>query len=113
MFGRSQIQLRRDTLESVDITYVSALVNIGYQSIIYNGALVDYELSIGGGLSLLYLKGAKRKELNESDKKFTDIPGHVLILKYEEIININLSFITTDFIENEDGSVSAIPRLIQ
>ncbi|MGS2727545.1 hypothetical protein ACU8DI_13120 [Psychroserpens sp. BH13MA-6] len=114
MLRRSQIQLFEDTIQDVDITYVVALVNVAGSPFIYNGALVDYELSKDGGLNLIYLNGAKRKDISNSENEYIDIEGHTIILKYENIINLNLSFIATDLIYDEDGNLSGIDtRLIE
>lgn len=120
LFKRSQIQLRRDSIKDIDITYIFALVNVGNTPIIYNGALVDYELSNDGSLDLLYLKNVKRKVLNlnndnqeQNHEDFKDIEGNILILKYQNIINLSISFIATDIVRNANDEIIAIqPRLI-
>ena len=58
--------------------------------------LVDYELSKDGNLELLYLKDVFRKKIDETNYK--EVNGHTIVLKYENIININLTFVqsTTD-----------------
>ncbi len=114
LLRRSQIQLFKDTIQDVDITYVVALVNVAGNPYVYNGALVDYELSKDGGLNLIYLNGAKRKDISNPESEYIDIEGHTIILKYDHIINLNLSFIATDLIYDEDGNLSGIDtRLIE
>jgi len=120
LFKRSQIELTEDSIEDIDITYIFALVNVGNTPIIYNGALVDYELSTDGSLDLLYLKNVKRKVLHLSENNdqtqedFKDIEGNILILKYQNIINLSISFIVTDIISDATGNIIAIqPRLIK
>lgn len=111
---RSQIELVNDTISDVDLTYVVALVNIANKPILYNGILVDYELGKDGGLDLLYLKGAKRREISEDGDSYVDIEGNALILKYENLINLNLSFIATDIIRNDKNEITAVEtRLIK
>ncbi|MFL1011955.1 hypothetical protein ACIEHO_07560 [Jejuia sp. DST062] len=60
----------------------------------------DYELSEDGNLNLIYIKDASRKPLNELEYK--DIKGHALILKYDNILNLNLVFIQTEQQSNGD-----------
>lgn len=101
LFKRSQIKLNKDKVEDIDITYIDSVVSIGGETNFYSGVLVDYELSDDGNLELLYLKDASKKSLEESD--FKKIEGHTLVLKYDNIINLNIVFIQIE--ENEDGVV--------
>jgi hypothetical protein len=103
LFERSQIELQDNKVEDVDITYIDALVVIGEVKIIYTGILVDYELSSDGSLDLLYIKNAQRKIIEENNKSSEnkDINGNIIILKYEHIINLNLSFIEISIEDNE------------
>lgn len=104
LFQRSQIELRNNKIEDIDITFIDALLIVGEHSCIYTGILVDYELSAEGGLDLLYIKNAQRKFINDNDSsQYKDIDGHIIILKYENIINLNLSFIQV--IELEDDNI--------
>lgn len=103
LFERSQIELQDNNVEDVDITYIDALVVVGDVKIIYTGILVDYELSSDGSLDLLYIKNAQRKIIDESNNSSEnkDINGNIIILKYEHIINLNLSFIEISIEDNE------------
>lgn|SRR5690606_15446437 len=110
LFKRSQIELIRDKIEDIDITFIDALLTLGEHSYIYTGILVDYELSTDGGLELLYIKNAQRKFISEKNStKYKDIDGHIIILKYDNIINLNLSFIQV--VELEDDRIEF--RLIE
>ena len=100
-FKRSQIELHKDKIEDVDITYINSIVSIGNDVINYSGTLVDYELSEDGNLNLLYIKDAFRKPIDE--EHFKEINGHILLLKYENIINMNLIFIQAE--ETEEGDI--------
>jgi hypothetical protein len=104
LFQRSQIELRNNDIEDIDITFIDALLTFGEHSCIYTGILVDYELSTEGSLDLLYIKNAQRKFISDNnDSEYKDIDGHIIILKYEHIINLNLSFIQV--IELEDNNI--------
>ncbi|UCS94375.1 hypothetical protein KZP23_04935 [Echinicola marina] len=97
-FPRSAFDLEVDTVERIEIVYVDAVVKIEEGSIIYDGILVDYELSKDGGLETISLKEVHRRYLKDDktqasfDHKYYEIPGHILILKYSEIINLNFSY---------------------
>lgn len=103
LFKRSQIELRNNSIKDIDITFIDALLNLGEDNCIYTGVLVDYELSSEGSLDLLYIKNAQRKFINRNNQSnYKDIDGHIIILKYENIINLNLSFIqVTELPDNE------------
>lgn len=105
-FERSQIQLYSDNVEDVDITFVDALVSVGNKVFIYNGMLVDYQLASEGNLDFLIVKDVQRKQIDK--KKFKDVNGHVVVLKYENIINLNLTFIEAE----EDGMGGVNFRMI-
>lgn len=104
-FERSQISLNNNTVEDVDITYVDALVTVGEKVFIYNGMLVDYQLAPEGHLDFLVIKDVQRKQIDK--RRYKDVNGHVIILKYENIINLNLTFIEAE--EDGFGSVTFIP----
>ena len=102
LFKRSQIKLKEDSVKDIDITYINAIVSVGENVFTYSGILVDYELSDEGNLDLIYIKDASKKIINR--KVFTEISGHTLILKYQNIINLNLIFIQTE--EKQNGDIS-------
>ena len=102
LFERSQIRLEKDTVEDIDITYIDAIVQVGENVFTYTGVLVDYELSEDGNLDLIYIKDASRKPIDELEYK--DIQGHTLILKYSNILNLNLIFIQTE--EKQNGDIT-------
>ena len=101
LFRRSQIKLNRDRIEDVDITYINVIVVVGKETFNYSGTLVDYELSEAGALNLIYIKNAQRKPIEE--EHFKNVEGHILVLKYENIINLNLTFIQAE--ETESGDI--------
>ena len=102
LFQRSQIELINDTIKDIDITFIDALLTLGEHSYIYTGILVDYELSSDGGLELLYIKNAQRKFISEENStEYKDIDGHIIILKYDNIVNLNLSFIQATELDND------------
>jgi len=106
LFKRSQIELKKDTIKDIDITYIDAIVQVGETIFTYTGVLVDYELSDDGNLNLIYIKDSLRKPIDELEYK--EINGHTLVLKYENIINLNLIFIETTVKDNGDLSIRMV-----
>ena len=107
LFERSQIELKRDTVKDIDITYIDAIVQVGETVFTYTGILVDYELSEDGTLDLIYITDSLRKPIDELEYK--EINGHTLVLKYENIINLNLVFIQTE----EDNNGNILLRMVE
>lgn len=106
--------LNIDSIEDVDLTFVDALVNINGQTHIYTGILIDYQLGKDGTLELLIITKAQRKLVTQDENEdYRDIRGNYLILKYADLINVNLSFIQIEPFLNEDGEITdVLPRLI-
>lgn len=106
--------LNIDTVQDIDLTFVDALVNINNQTFIYTGILIDYQLGKDGTLDLLIITKAQRKLVsvgNEED--YRDIRGNYLVLKYSDLINVNLSFIQIEPSVNDTGEITEVElRLI-
>lgn len=103
-FPRATYDLTNDNPKKIDYVFIDALVKTNEGTIIYKGILVDYELSDILGLETITLKEVRRRYLQDdsSDKKlkYYAIPGHVIILKYSEIINLNFSYFKLDVTED-------------
>lgn len=111
-FPRAAFNLENDKLEDIEVVYVDALVDTSKGPIIYDGILVDYELSDEGGLESITLKQVQRRWLHdegqlETSDKYYVIPGHILILKYSEILNLNFSYYKI-IMENEALNVEMV-----
>jgi hypothetical protein len=123
-FPRSSISLADDYPEDIEVRYVDALVNTSDGAVLYEGILVDYNLSKTGSLDSIILTEVQRRlfkfdsiptenELEVLRKKeprveliykgHYDIPGHILVLPFKEVLNINLSYYTMDSEESGDG----------
>ena len=114
-FPRANIDLDKSSVEDIEFVFVDALIEINDSSYLYDGILVDYELSNDGGLDFIIIKSAERRKI-QADREFgedgnrldnTDlyypISGHMLILKYSEIKNLNFSYYK---LQEENGSFS-------
>ena len=119
-FPRAEIMLERDTVEDIEFVFIDAIIEINNESYIYDGILVDYELSSDGGLDNISITNAQRRNItddseitNQGEKKdnqskYYPIDGHILVLKYCEIKNLNFTYYTLDFEEDE-----LIPRMVE
>ncbi|MCZ2479054.1 hypothetical protein G9H64_09965 [Aquirufa nivalisilvae] len=108
--NRSQFELSREEIDDIEISYCVALVCIGGENILYNGILIDYQLSHDGGLDMIYLKDAKRRLINKPSGKYENIDGSIFVLKYENVINLNLTFYRAELEldENEELTINLI-----
>lgn len=93
--------------------------------LIYSGIMVDYELNKNSGLEHITLKQVGRRFLkhdqyskkskppnpnSENENKNIDpyyhIPGHVLVIKYAHVLNLNFSYYK--LIRDEKNNVSPV-----
>jgi len=102
-FPRAAFNIRED-VDEIEYFYVDVVVDTNYGTLLYEGFLVDYELDDLGELDYISIKETQRRLLkddNSSDKY--DIPGHIIIIPYSSIKNINLTFLKLD-IEEINGN---------
>ncbi|MDE3743999.1 hypothetical protein [Maribacter polysaccharolyticus] len=107
-FPRADISLEKDEVEDIEFVFVDVIVQIGGESYLYDGLLVDYELSKDGGLETLSIKNAQRRKLShdseigkereksDNSSNYYPIMGHILLLKYSEMKNLNFSYYRLD-----------------
>jgi hypothetical protein len=110
-FPRAAFDLIEDNVEDIEFFYIDALIQLNEGAVIYDGILVDYELSKEGGLDTITLKEVRRRfikddpsyrknngldctefEVESASNGYYYIPGHILILPYEKILNFNISY---------------------
>ena len=121
-FPRANVSLKTDTVQDIEFVFVDALIETVNGSYIYDGILVDYELSNNGGLDTITLAETERRKLSDDKQReleisdelvshnpYYSIEGHILLLKYCEIKNLNFTYYTLD--QNEDGSY--VPRKVE
>ncbi|MGQ3888473.1 hypothetical protein ACQUW5_05505 [Legionella sp. CNM-1927-20] len=94
--------------ETIELVEIYALVETAGQSFLYYGILKDYFFDSDGNISTLIIRSAKRTLSGQFSSEITDnklipkecfhkIPqSHCFILKYSEIVNLNIYFITSD-----------------
>lgn len=107
-FPTSNKSLTKDRVEDIELIYIDALVQTQEGSVLYEGILVDYELSKEGGLESISLDQVQRRFLRDDRRKsfkapkHYQIPGDLFLLKYSEIKNLNFSYYTLDRGSQED-----------
>jgi hypothetical protein len=104
--NRSQFELSRDKIDDIEISYCVALVSIGGENILYNGILIDYQLAHDGGLDLIFLKDTKRRLINNPNGVYENIDGNIFVIKYENVINLNLTFYRAELELDEDENLT-------
>jgi hypothetical protein len=110
-FPKANINLFNDEVEDIELIFIDALLEVNGQAIIYDGILVDYELSQNSsGLETISIKSAKRRCLTNDRIKNIDsseystsnkddyypINGHLLVLKYSDLKNLNFTYYKLD-----------------
>lgn len=113
-FPRADISLDRDKVEDIEFVFVDAILNLNEGTYLYDGILVDYELSNQGGLDTISITNVQRRKLlddanisvdgekENNSSKYYPISGHLLILKYPEIVNLNFSYFALDYDEDKE-----------
>ena len=120
-FPRADISLDNDTVEDIELVFVDTIMEINGESYLYDGILVDYELSNSNiGLETISLTNAQRRKLvhdsriskkgkkKDNSDKYYPISGHILVLKYCELKNLNFTYLTLDSENNE-----YTPRIVE
>jgi len=123
-FPKASFDLEVDKVDQIELVYVDILVDAKEGSILYEGILVDYELSKDGGLGYVILKETIRRflipegaylvdekdllqenyantELLNPNKFYNPIKGHIVVIPNKDIKNINFSYYK---IEETDGA---------
>ena len=77
-----------------DLIWIDALVSKGPAEALYGGTLDNFNLARDGQLDLITLRDAVKWSSQSTDKpQPTRIPGRALVIKYSDILNINISFV--------------------
>jgi len=105
-FPRSSIRFNNSSSDEIEGVFVDALIETKEGTILYEGILVDYELTKDGSLDCIYLHQSQRRRLSDDpcpssveDHSSTneppihyEIPGFVLVIPYSKILNLNLTY---------------------
>lgn len=104
-FPRAAFNIKED-IDQIEYFYVDVVVETNYGTLLYEGFLVDYELDDFGELNYITLKETQRRLLeNDNSNDKYDIPGHIIIIPYSSIKNINLTFLKLDIEEIKDNEL--------
>jgi hypothetical protein len=87
--------------ETPDLIYVSAIVSVAGQPILYTGVLDDYFLDPDGRLDRVILESVMRRPLARDKEsagrpgidRFYPIDGDYFVLRYSEAITLNIEYI--------------------
>lgn len=119
-FPRAQITLEKDSVEDIELIFVDTVLELGGVPYLYDGILVDYELASDGGLETISIKNAQRRKLSSDraiDEEGTNsnnldqyypIDGHILLIKYSEMKNLNFSYLKL-----EQTGEELTPKLVE
>lgn len=109
-FPRADFKLSDSEPSDLDFVLVDAVVGLGPDAVLYEGALVDYELGPQAQLATITLRDARRRVLRddddgqrERDARYYDIEGHLLVLRYADITSVNLKFYRLAYAYDETG----------
>ncbi|MEM9326159.1 MAG: hypothetical protein AAGA85_10905 [Bacteroidota bacterium] len=97
-FRRTATKFSRNRVEDIELVFVDVLVHTEEGSVIYDGLLLDYELSHDGELESLHLTQVVRRYLREDPGKkrkesnYYKIPGHLFVVPFSKVINVNFTY---------------------
>ena len=117
-FHRAAFDLAEDDVEEVDFVVIDVIVDTKEGAVLYDGFLVDYELSQTGGLETITLKNVQRRFLkddnnNQEEETYYKIPGHISVIPYSTILNLNFSYYKFVEIEGNEEEVEIGFELIK
>jgi hypothetical protein len=93
-------------IEQPDLVFVDLVVDTKDQTVIYSGYLVNFDF-VNGDLDRVYLKDTLKRDFTKIDDQDVSsealpitepyqIPGDLFSIAYQNILNINLHFISLD-----------------
>jgi hypothetical protein len=114
-FPRAEIGLANNSVAEIELTFIDVLVEIKDKSLVYQGILVDYELTREGSLDCIYLKGVKRSPLDclsnhvserTLHQNSLEIPGHMMVIPYNTVKNVNLTYYGVRQTQTNGGAIN-------
>jgi len=92
---------------SIDVVFDSAVVEQGDGAMLYWGLLSDYFFDAEGKLDKIVLQEAQRRrlatdaddgeaQLPVTDERFYPIRGNYLVIRYTDVLNLNIEYVVLD-----------------
>ena len=104
--------------KDIEVIQVDALTKTNEGNVLYSGYLLDFYLSKTDGLDRLYLTSVYRRAFKDDitdedyisggldekafDKRYYKMPGDIFVISYDQIINLNITYIQLEIEEDED-----------
>jgi len=88
----------------INFRTIDVIVQVGNDPVIYTGVLSHYDLSVKG-MERIYLRQVSRRffsEKQETDKKPFKLPGDLLVVPFNKILNLHITYYQLQ--NEEDGS---------
>ena len=78
------------------------MVSVNGINIIYIGYFYDYQLKADGSLDAIFLQYPMRRNLDGKSNEYYNINSRFIVLKYENITNINFRYFHINFEEQTE-----------
>lgn len=110
LFGRGK---NVDGGGNVLFSYIDAIVELGEKTRIYRGVIYEFTTDESGTLRDIVLIEALRGKFHEDSEAgkttfyWEQIPGDFFVLKYSEIRNMNITYVTTSSSQSSQAGVTA------
>ncbi|MBL3656274.1 hypothetical protein [Fulvivirga sediminis] len=98
-----------DSSDDINAKVVDALVSVNGVNIIYIGYFYDYQLKADGSLDAIFLQYPMRRDLNGKSNEYYNINSRFIVLKYENITNLNFRYFHINF--EEKNEIKKTPTL--
>jgi hypothetical protein len=108
--------------KDIEVIQVDALTKTNEGNVLYSGYLLDFFLSKTEGLDRLYLTSVYRRafkdDINDDeyvsggldekafDKRYYKMPGDIFVISYDQIINLNITYIQLEVADDDEEEPS-------
>lgn len=92
--------------DAPDLISIAAVVDVSGEPYLYVGSLVDYYFDAEGRLDRLVLEAVQRRPLaadkfaTENPERFYGIDGDYFVVRYEQVISLNVRYVRLDKAHN-------------
>ena len=104
-------------VQDIELKYVDLLIETQEGSILYDGLLVDYELSAKGEMETMFLSEVRRRYIRHDRQSLTRlkrllsinknpyyiVPGNIMSFSFDKVINMNISYYGIRKIRSRSG----------